>query len=450
MPPERRPATIPASCPVTPKSVVFPASSTLPELVVAAFGQNHPALTFKLYVLVSAAAVPWLVGLACVIWRIPRSGTAIVILLDLLYIWTDWPINYVGFGMLPYFLAIPLALVATGAFARFLTRGGAIAWLMTATLMSLAFLVHLTVAMVVVPAALLAYVAALRRPVRLSADVFSASGSRTRRTDASPTRRWCWWTHIAVFLIPIVVLAVNAFWWLPGIWLASTKGESGFVFAHLEGASGRLLNIVAGREARIEVILMALGIPGLGLLACRDRPKAWPCWDSASPGYSGATWPRTSARLDFLQPGRHTYAFYSGLALAGGAALEELFRRLRVVSKGVDQFDRWVMAGTITERALDVRLPVVRFDLLTICGRESRFCRAVRRNACTGLSIRCAVMWHQASACSTRRGEWTFPGSSIRSRADGSAACSRTWCRGRGHRRSLLACIVEDQLHPVR
>ncbi len=37
-------------------------------------GGDHPALTFKLYVLVSAAAVPWLVGLACVVWRIPPLG----------------------------------------------------------------------------------------------------------------------------------------------------------------------------------------------------------------------------------------------------------------------------------------------------------------------------------------------------------------------------------------
>jgi hypothetical protein len=40
------------------KSVVFPASSTLPELVVTAFGGTRPELAYKLYVLVSAAAVP--------------------------------------------------------------------------------------------------------------------------------------------------------------------------------------------------------------------------------------------------------------------------------------------------------------------------------------------------------------------------------------------------------
>jgi len=330
------------------KSVVFPASSTLPELVIAAFGGKDPALTFKLYVLFSAAAIPWLIGLACVVWRIPPAGTAIVILLDLLYIWTDWPINYVGLGMLPYFLAIPLGLVATGAFARFLTRGGAINWLITAALMSLAFLVHLTVAMVVVPSALLAYVAVSRRPGRLWPEVTTGSGPGWRTTEAVPQRRWSWSSHIAVFLIPVVVLGVNAFWWLPGIWLAATKGQSGFVFAHLEGASGRLLNIVAGREARVEIILMALGVPGLVFLILRNRAKGVALLGFCAAGLFWGYLAADLRVLDFLQPGRQTYAFYSGLALAGGAALDELFRRLRDASKGVDRFDRAVMAGAVT------------------------------------------------------------------------------------------------------
>ena len=104
------------------KSVVFPSSSTLPELVVTFFGGDRPEFAYKLYVLISAAAVPWLVALACFVWRVPAAGTAIAVFLDLLYVWTDFPINYVAWGMLPYFVAIPVGLVATGAFARFLTK----------------------------------------------------------------------------------------------------------------------------------------------------------------------------------------------------------------------------------------------------------------------------------------------------------------------------------------
>ena len=106
------------------KSVVFPSSSTLPELVVTFCGGIRPEFAYKIYVLISAASVPWLVALACFLWRVPAAGTAIAVFLDLLYVWTDFPINYVTCGMLPYFVAIPVGLVATGAFARFLSSGG--------------------------------------------------------------------------------------------------------------------------------------------------------------------------------------------------------------------------------------------------------------------------------------------------------------------------------------
>ena len=104
-----------------PKSVVFPASSTLPELVVFLFGGTHPEVAYK----VSRAGVcrrphPWLVAAAGV---------------DLLAIrgrgnndppsacsWrTSGPtfrMNYAGFGMLPYLLAIPLGLLAAGVLAH--------------------------------------------------------------------------------------------------------------------------------------------------------------------------------------------------------------------------------------------------------------------------------------------------------------------------------------------
>ena len=40
------------------KSVVFPSSSTLPELVIAVFGGEHPELAYKIYVLVSLLPCP--------------------------------------------------------------------------------------------------------------------------------------------------------------------------------------------------------------------------------------------------------------------------------------------------------------------------------------------------------------------------------------------------------
>ena len=217
-----------------PRASCFPASSTLPELVIAAFGGDHPEFAYKIYVLVSAAAVPWLIALAGLIWRFrparPRSPWAS----PLVYIWTDFPISYAAFGMLPYFLGIPLGLVATGVFARYLTRGGLLNWLAAAGLMSLAVLVHLTTAMIVAPAALLAYIVGVLETVTecFRRPVCPGHSSVAIRAEAAERHLDLECAIVGVWLIPVVVLVVNAFWWLPGLWLWSTKGPSDFAFYH--------------------------------------------------------------------------------------------------------------------------------------------------------------------------------------------------------------------------
>jgi len=317
------------------KSVVFPASSTLPELAIAAFGGDRPELAYKVYVLVSAAAVPWLIALACLLWRLRPSATAVAVGLVLVYIWTDFPIAYATFGMLPYFLGIPTGLVATGLFARFVANGGAVSWLLATAAMSLCVLIHLTTAMIVAPAALLAYA------------VSAFGGGWASPGEAGLGRSWRWPGHAAVWLVPVVVLAVNAFWWLPGIWLASTKGPSDFAFYHKEGVIHRLSRIIVGPEAPIESILLALGLAGLACMMRRQRTEgmallgfciAGLCWGYLAGGVRA---------VDFLQPGRHTYAMYTGLAVAGGAGLDELVRRLQASATDTGRFHRWVVAGAV-------------------------------------------------------------------------------------------------------
>jgi hypothetical protein len=170
-------------------------------------------------------------------------------------------------------------------------------------------LVHLTAAMVVAPAAALAYVVAV------------VEARRAGR--AFPARR-----HVGVWAIPVVVLAVNAFWWWPGLWLAGTKGESGFAFAHPEPVAGRLLQIVT-REPPIQAVLWVLGAAGLAVLWRRDRVAAAGLAGFSAAGFFWGYLAGASRALDFLQPGRHTYAFYGGAALAAGVALAEGFERLR-------------------------------------------------------------------------------------------------------------------------
>jgi hypothetical protein len=332
------------------KSAVFPASSTLPEVVIAVFGQNHPVIAFKTYVLVSTAVVPWLIALAGALLRIPSRGVAIAVLLEVLYLWTDWALNYAFLGMVPYFLAVPVGLAATGAFGRFLAARGVFNWLLSASLMTLAFLIHFTTAMIVVPAAALAYFAAIRRGSRrVAAGAPPAGGPPAGSSELSPIPRIGAWFHFAVWMIPVIVLTANAFWWLPGIRLASTKGESGFVFAHPEGAMKRLADIVnsSSVEPVTQSILFAVGLPGLFLVWRRSVTEGWALIGFCAAGIFWGYLAGSSRALDFLQPGRHTYACYTALAVAGGVGLDELFRRLRVGPHGLDHLDRWVLAGLV-------------------------------------------------------------------------------------------------------
>ncbi len=301
------------------KSVVFPASSTLPELVVTFLGGSNPDRAYKTYVLLSAAAYPWLIALAARLLGVRGWTCASAVAIALGYLWTDWPINYVTFGMLPYFVGVPVAMVATAAFGRFLERPGVILWGTSAALMSLAVLIHLTTAMLIAPAALAAYLGSIWS-----------------------TPRPGWRRHAAVWTIPVIVLAANAFWWMPGLSLAGTKGDSSFAFSHSgESLLGRLLKI-AWSEAPIQSILLAAGLPGLRMMLRRS-----PVTGLATAGFCGAGlgWgylAAVMASLDFLQPGRHTFALYSGLAIASAVGLSTVVRRLRKLGLA-----RWAVVGLL-------------------------------------------------------------------------------------------------------
>jgi hypothetical protein len=190
---------------------------------------------------------------------------------------------------------------------RYLAQGGWRWWLLGAFSSSLVLLAHPTSPMVVVPAAVASYVYAI------------ASG--IARSTPMPRSR-----HFGLWFIGVTALALNVFWWLPGIWLWSTAGPSGFVFAHPESLSSRLCKIFymapPGRpEPPAESALWVTGLFGLIVVA---RAKPFQATTAAGFIAGGFLWGYLAGpfrSLDFLQPGRQTYAFYSGLALVAGVGL---------------------------------------------------------------------------------------------------------------------------------
>jgi hypothetical protein len=307
------------------KSIISDSSSTLSDVVVGLFGSREPALAYKLYVLVAAAVVPWLIVAAALVWRAGPGAIAATVLLFLLYIWTDFPISYPALGMVAYFLAIPLGLLVTAVLTVFIERGGLWLWIASAFGSAVLVMVHLTSPMIVVPAAGLAYLAA----------VF---GSRRAGTPFPPSR------HLGVWLIPVVVLAFNVFWWLPGLRLAATKGAGDIAFSHPEPVINRLWEIFTSQPT-IQAVLWAGAVLGLAVLAHRGMVKAFALAGFLGAGFCWGYLAGWSRVFDLLQPGRQTYALYAGAALAAGIGGAEALNWLAREGRG--RLDRWVILGLL-------------------------------------------------------------------------------------------------------
>jgi hypothetical protein len=108
---------------------------------------------------------------------------------------------------------------------------------------------------------------------------------------------------------------------------------------------GRLLQIVTVAP-EMEAILIGLGLPGLWLLLRQGRVRGVALTAFALAGFFWGYLAGFFASLDFLQPGRHTYAFYSAMALAGGTACDGLLLRLRGGERGA-RLDRWVLLAAL-------------------------------------------------------------------------------------------------------
>jgi hypothetical protein len=240
-----------------PLSIVSDLSSTLSDLFIR-FSGDHPAHGYKLYVLVGTASVLWLTALASIAWKAGPIATFIATLMMFIYFWSDFAFRYASLGMVSYVVSIPLGLLTVAALAAYCDQGGFSRWLWASLLASAVFLVHLTSPMVVAPAGLLAYGAAI---------------FRSRREG----RPFPFSRHLGLWLMPLLILVLNSFWVLPGFLLASTKGSSELAFAHPENMLYRIFEIF-WHERPQQPILLTLGVVGLIVLGKRlpVQMAAWP------------------------------------------------------------------------------------------------------------------------------------------------------------------------------
>ena len=103
----------------------------------------------------------------------------------------------------------------------------------------------------------------------------------------------------------------------------------------------------AAPKRPFECVLIAAGLPGLFLFLRRDPTSRLGVRSaSARPGSAGVTWPARAGRSTSCSPAGIRLRSYTALAVAGGAALDELLKRLRGPQRH-RRLDRWAMAGAV-------------------------------------------------------------------------------------------------------
>lgn len=298
------------------KSVIFPQSSTLYDAVAIATGGRWPAQSHKLTVYATTALLPVLFA-AAGFWAGLSAGECLAATICfLLFVWTDgggagYPLNFALYGMNTFLVSVPLGLAALAAFIAYLKRGGRLRWVVCLALTGLLWMVHLASPLVFAPAAALAYFSALREAAR-----------------PIPRVR-----HLAIWILPVCIAVVNAWWWAPAVSFWSERGETAFMFHHPESVESRLWAMIWDAPL-IQTVLLAGGLAGFAAWWRRDPVTASGFAGFACAGFAFGYLAGGSRALDFLQPGRQTYAWHSAAALGSGVALAGLVRAAAV---GVDR-----------------------------------------------------------------------------------------------------------------
>jgi hypothetical protein len=313
-----------------PKSVVSDPSGTMIESVLAFAGETTDATVYKRLIVFLLVTLPVWVSLAARAWGGSPEAATTAVLLYLVYLWIDFPLAYAAFGMVAFLVVVPVGLLVAAALVRYLEGGGIGRWLVAAAGSAILLWVHPLCLMFLGPAAGLGYLRA----------AFERDGAGRRM---SVTR------HLGLWMIPVVALALNAWWWLPAIELAATGMAQDIAFIHEPAETlPRLAEILGLRDPAqpvIQVLLLAGSVVGLAALYGAGRVRRFTLGVVLAAGFFWGYLSGLFPALKPLQPGRHTYTFYTTAALVAGLGWGRLALWLRDL--GRPWMTRLAVAGAL-------------------------------------------------------------------------------------------------------
>jgi hypothetical protein len=268
------------------KTMIFPTSSTLPELVAIVSGE-HGALGYRAFVASTILLTPLVLALAArAIWS-DWLATMLAALLGVVWVWSSWPAAYVTWGMGPFILASAISVWSGSLLADWLDRGSAWSLSCGTLLTALAVIAHPSSLVILACMMLPAYLSRLR--------------SLGRRA------------HVATCIAPAVVAVAWSPWWLPAVVLRDTFGTTASGFINPEVWT-RLWELLSAQHPTESALLLACPVGFIGLWRVGPA-RFWALLGGALGLFALAYFASALAALHSLQPGRYTQPLYAVLVV---------------------------------------------------------------------------------------------------------------------------------------
>jgi hypothetical protein len=282
------------------KTLIFPTSSTLGELVAIVSGENAAA-GYRGYVWASVLLFPIVLGFAARCLAGGWSAFTVALALGVVWTWVGWPSVYAGWGMGSFVLASAASIWAGVRLASWLQQPSWPAWTDGTLLATLATIAHPSSPVILVLMLLPAYLA--------------CAGNLT------------WRAHLAAWAVPVLVVLAWSPWWFPAALLWDTYGttQTGLFNPNVRG---RIMELITGRFAEERALFVAALGSAAGLYGL-DRARSWSAIAGAAALFLLA-YPAGMFRWAWtLQHGRYSQPFFALLLVLVASGSVRLARELR-------------------------------------------------------------------------------------------------------------------------